>query len=367
MKQSVSAHLIFSGLVLVFLYAGTGVMAAGAGTGKHNLPNLSEEKLSIIFHALHERGGHVALRLVENEGRGAYDFGKALRKMGKLDLALEWSLAMVKITKGEEKAKFYWSKAWTHHKRGENDLAMEDCLIMIEADLPDLFTAKTKYLMGKIYLDKKDLVRAKETFNESIEVYRQLEKLGGLYLCTMELAELTIVHDGNLDEGLKLINLALSYNAQKPNPYGLGRSLELRSEIYFQKANYPKSLEFARTCRDAFFQEGNWGNALFADIRIGLLHAFMGNFTAAYDKARQNEQEIVSTNNIIAFQYNNLIRIFLERCQELKNEGIYNIYKDAYDWAEEENHSNLLELLAHINTVQCPEGIYPQGEINNER
>ena len=192
---------------------------------------LSVAEIDNIFHLLSEKGPKYAVEAVEDLNLSPYAFGMTLRSEGKHDLAMNWSIAMIKYTTGQEKAKFFFSKAWTHFKRGEYEQAINDGSLLLKVGPSERIQANTLYMLGMIYSNQERFLEATRAFDQAEALYLKLVNIDGAYLCLLGRAEIAIVTK-DLNLGYSMLEDASKYETT----YGPGRMYELQSEILFPKS-----------------------------------------------------------------------------------------------------------------------------------
>ena len=298
------------------------------------------------FHLLEAEGPVAALKWVEAQGKTPYQFASNLRKSGKHALALKWSVAMIKVSTGQKKAKFFFSKAWTHYRLGEMEQAVEDGFTLLEVGPNKSIEANTHYMLAMIFSDQEQYDNSYEHFLTAEQIYTELERMDDVFLCVLGLAEIEILKR-NYEKGKNY----LSQSLQMKTNHSKGRVHDLESVMYFQKAEYHLSILASQKAIEEYERKNNLHNILWQNIRIGLCHALLGNFGDAYDFAAENDAIAQKEDNLVAGYYNSITWMLMDRCQGYE-------YRESrkmmLDWAKHNKSKHIKDLLLLVESVSCP-------------
>ncbi|MDJ0841024.1 MAG: tetratricopeptide repeat protein [Acidobacteriota bacterium] len=310
------------------------------------------DEVKQVFEIFRKAGGDAAKNAVTSLGTKPYSFGTRLISDGHHDLALEWFIGMIEASHGKEKGTYYYGKAFTHFRKGEYEQAMADAKLILEAGSTDIIRARTYYLLGLLHSNREDYEKAMHSYTLARNLYEELGKYGGVYLSFAGMARIAI-YQRDYSSGEQLIKRADDARLLSSKTIGAGRLEELKADICFMRADYAGFVEHCRVALKAYQVEKRSELVLWVNVRIGLGKALLGEFSDAYDLAVANDQTIHITNNIAAFHHNNLTRILYRRCSGID----YAELKEPYlAWAKTEKlESKLLELLALVESIKCPD------------
>lgn len=140
------------------------------------------EKIETTFDLIRAGKANEAQEKVMSWGNTPYDFGLDLLSQGRGQQALDWFEAMISISDTKTVGVFHIGLAWSYRALGEPELAeLEIHSVFRSTDL--LTKARGYYLLGLLELDKGQTEYGLSLIQESQDLYRYLDKSGGVMLC----------------------------------------------------------------------------------------------------------------------------------------------------------------------------------------
>ncbi len=104
--------------------------------------------------------------------------------------------------------------------------------------------AWVSYLLGRVYADLKNPIKALGYFQESLEKYQEIAKndedKNGLAICYEQIALLNLEF-GNLEEALKNINDLFKIRLKEKSKYGMSNAYSLMGRVDYLKGNYEQA------------------------------------------------------------------------------------------------------------------------------
>ncbi len=305
-----------------------------------------------ILSSLRHKGPALTIERVKEDGYTPYNLGMALLKLTRYQDAIDWYIAMVEHCSDiTEKAEYYYGKAWVHFKMGDYELSLSDAQMLIEIEPKEKTLARTYFLLGKIYLHLDNFDLASSNFEQARVVYERLGKTGGMYLSVKGMAEVALYQD-KYEFAQTLLNQADEYRRIK-GYYNTGNIKSLEADIFFRQQRYDEYINRAMVVLKIFEDAKDASNALWIRIKIGTAHALNCNLGLAFEIAKENNEFILASNNIVAGHYNNIIRVI---CRKNWGDSYQEMKADMKAWVyDTKAGDDLIQLLFLAESVQCSE------------
>ena len=304
--------------------------------------------------ALVDKQPEKAIALVTSLRVTPYNFGRNLVTAGKTEEALTWYVALTIAT---DDPQYVFGKAWTHWRKGEVHQALEDGAYLLTLKLADKVLARTHYMLGMIHLSRQGLKLADKHIAASLTAYRKLGMNGGQYLCHMARAFIALERNA-FDHAEASAELALSFNNRLRSPYSLGKYYEVYSSIHFSnppaKPNFAEALHYAALAQAEFEKSGENEHLYVSLATQGLLHAFLGDFEAAFRIATKVDDFGRPKKYAYLGYYNSLTWMYLHRCNDLADD-VAQMKVALQDWSKEKQNGKRLERLLYlVENIPCP-------------
>lgn len=136
-----------------------------------------------VFNVLYHEGAITAAELVESYGVTPYDFGMDLLPIDK-SKSLAWFSAQFQVTSDPQ---FLFGKAWLEMETNDLLTAMQTANKLL-SQTEGLAKARAHYLLGVIYFKGGGNGYARSELMAAMDLYQELEKLGGVRLCQLLLS-----------------------------------------------------------------------------------------------------------------------------------------------------------------------------------
>ena len=298
-----------------------------------------------------------AIEKVEAKGITPYDFGFRLLDAGEVEKSIKWFQSLAIATNDLQ---YVYGLARVKWKTGDSIGAMKDCQFILAKDPAKLLRARTYFLLGSFHLEARQFEDSEKYLRTSLDLYQELNKDGGQFLCLMELGHL-MVRKKMFDEGMALLHQALDANervGQKgKKPYSLGRYYEILSVIHFFQSDFEKALVAVEDAMAAYIEVGK--TDLFDELlaKKALLKLLTGNPSEASDLAAHLWHEFHDDpNRGRLMAYNNVTLMKLALCSQ-DPEDAEQRKSTALAWASfAQDGEALRELLQFVeNEISCPE------------
>jgi tetratricopeptide (TPR) repeat protein len=289
-----------------------------------------------------------AISYVNEQGVTAYDFGRDLSNVGKLDLALDWYRALGKHT---DDAQYLYGTAWTHWIRGETSLSLKAANYIINVSGgSSLVLARTHYLLALIYSGKRFICLARAEALQSLELYQELGKRGGQF---NNMYVLTIIetYDRDFEKARQWLEQSRPLRHKNTSEAYL---LELEGEIFFHEGEYENSLNFFLRAEEEFREQELPRNAVNALTKVGLLFLLTGNKEKGYETLTRIDTLVAEMNLYKYYLSNNASWILLYRCYGYDTFELTNEIQVWLDEPENDAGGSLQNLLEFVQNVPCP-------------
>ncbi len=234
----------------------------------------SEEEITSVFDGIDLTA---ALNKLEAKDVTPYDFGFDLLRKGHKDRAKTWYSAM--STKTDD-PKYAYALAWVEWATGNSAAALDDCKYVLAKNPTPLIKARTYYLLGTVNVDEFNFEAARKSLNAGLDLYRELGKVGGQYLCTSMLA-LCAVYEGEFHEVEPLLDKAEQLRQPVSKIYSGGRYHEILSLMRYEQNDFAGALIAAQDSVAAYRESEEYHLADEVEAKVGFLLLVNGQPKAA--------------------------------------------------------------------------------------
>lgn len=314
-------------------------------------PNGKSPSLQEVFaHSQHHP--KEVIEYLQTQNTTVYDFGMDLLAAGMMDESLMWFQNMAAKTNDP---KCLYGRAWVFWEKGLLVRAKEDLKFLETQNPSKLLQARSQYLLGLIFLQEPhDFTQAEAAFQKSFELYKTLNKRGGIYRVACSLAFLH-ARQGNADAAQRFLDVAIEANKQRSKPSSFGLVYEIQAQISFRAGEYSEAAEWAEKAYETYGEDKEVLASIGARVYAGLFSTLSGRVEKGYEIALWADSQVVEHNLKVWHHINNCHWILLYRCFQRGSQfDSQEIVKEIEDFTHEHNHAELRNLLTFVQQYPCP-------------
>lgn len=293
-------------------------------------------------------------RLKTEKGQEPYQFGMDLaQKAHRPRAAVTWFEGLLNEVGEDENFRF--GLAWAYWLDSDQQGAVKHGGRLLASKDP-LIRARALSLIGQIHgrLSKRE--EAIKHFRQSVELYRNQKKWGGVYTNALYLAK-ELIGTNRFEEARKMIgqaeqaNVLLQEELRLP-PKGLGHIYYTYHWLAYRQGLFREAAGWAERAYRTYEDEENYSSATLNKICFSLSLALVGDLQQAEKVADQVDQDLKRPGiapHIAA--YSNLPWLVISRCRGL---DVGTFEQPMRTWIKEHNDPTLQNMLDDVLKEKCP-------------